>query len=130
MESSKISNCFGEFEDISPKRKEPTIQALYEYEKHYLEMLKKYSDEIKFIQDMLSDFRAEQTKFYEQVLPNIIDKLNSDEGIDAEMKRTWLNRLSTNMERSFNLSESLINDYAVKNLEEFKTAVNEKMRNI
>ena len=79
---------------------------------------------------MLSDFRAEQTKFYEQVLPNIIYKLNSDEGIDAEMKRTWLNRLSTNMERSFNLSESLINDYAVKNLEEFKTAVNEKMRNI
>ncbi|MDY5244454.1 MAG: hypothetical protein SPH40_04585, partial [Anaerobutyricum soehngenii] len=73
---------------------------------------------------------AEQTKFYEQVLPNIIDKLNSDEGIDAEMKRTWLNRLSTNMERSFNLSESLINDYAVKNLQEFKTAVNEKMRNI
>lgn len=129
MSESKTPNCFSEFDDILPKRKEPTIQTLYEYEKHYLEMLKKYSNEIKFIQDLLSDFRAEQTKFYEIDLPNIIDKLNHDEGIDDEMKRIWLNRLSTNMERSFSLSESLINDYAVKNLEEFKSAVNEKLHN-
>ena len=130
MDSSNTSNCFGVFDDISPERKEPIIQALYDYEKHYLEMLNKYSSEIEFIQDMLHDFREEQTRFYEESLPNIAEKLENDEGIDDEMKRIWLNRLSSNMERSFNLSESLINDYAIKNLEEFKMAVNEKMRNI
>jgi hypothetical protein len=130
MESGNISNCFGEFEDISPKRKEPTIQVLYEYEKHYLEMLRKYSNEIEFIQKMLSNFREEQAKFYHQVLPDIEDKLKGDEAINDEMRRIWIDRLVANMDRSFNLSESLINDYAVKNLDEFKTAVNEKMRNI
>lgn len=130
MESGNISNCFGEFEDVSPKRKEPTIQVLYEYEKHYLEMLRKYSNEIEFIQKMLSNFREEQAKFYHQILPDIEDKLKGDEAINDEMRRIWIDRLVANMDRSFNLSESLINDYAVKNLDEFKTAVNEKMRNI
>lgn len=130
MESGNISNCFGEFEDVSPKRKEPTIQVIYEYEKHYLEMLRKYSNEIEFIQKMLSNFREEQAKFYHQVLPDIEDKLKGDEAINDEMRRIWIDRLVANMDRSFNLSESLINDYAVKNLDEFKTAVNEKMRNI
>ena len=93
-------------------------------------MLRKYSNEIEFIQKMLSNFREEQAKFYHQVLPDIEDKLKGDEAINDEMRRIWIDRLVANMDRSFNLSESLINDYAVKNLDEFKTAVNEKMRNI
>lgn len=123
-------NCFEVFDNIPQKRKDPTIQVLYEYEKHYLEMIKKYSEEIRFIQDMLERFRKEQETFYKQVLPDIIDKLNRDGGVDEEMKKIWLKRLSTNIERSFNLSETLINDYATKNLDEFKQAVNEKLHSI
>lgn len=128
--SNSTGNCFDEFNDIPQKKKEPTIQVLYEYEKHYLEMIKRYSEEIKFIQDMLAGFRQEQETFYSEILPNIIEKLNSDEGIDDEMKRIWLNRLTTNIERSFNLSETLINDYATKSLDEFKQAVNEKLHSL
>ena len=128
--SNSTGNCFDEFNDIPQKKKEPTIQVLYEYEKHYLEMIKRYSEEIKFIQDMLARFRQEQETFYSEILPNIIEKLNSDEGIDDEMKRIWLNRLTTNIERSFNLSETLINDYATKSLDEFKQAVNEKLHSL
>lgn len=127
---NSVGNCFDEFKDIPQKRKDPTIQVLYEYEKHYLEMIKKYSEEIKFIQDMLVGFREEQETFYYKVLPDIIDKLNRDDGVDEEMKRIWLRRLSTNIERSFNLSETLINDYATKSLDEFKQAVNEKLHSI
>lgn len=130
-ENKPLKNCFDEFkDDISPKRKEPGIQALYEYEKHYLEMLKKYSNEIQFIEGMLRDFRKEQEQFYGKALPDIKDKLDHDEGIDEEMKKVWLNRLSENMERSFALSEQLINHYTTKKLDEFKAAVDEKMRNI
>lgn len=129
-ENKSAGNCFDEFKDISPKRKDPTIQVLYEYEKHYLEMVRKYSQEIKFIEDMLSDFRREQETFYSKTLPDIINKLNQDVGVDEEMKKVWLNRLSTNIERSFTLSETLINDYATKSIDEFKAAVNEKLRSI
>ena len=53
----KLDNCFDEFNDILPKRKEPSIQALYDYEKHYMELVRKYSKEINMIAEMLSDFR-------------------------------------------------------------------------
>lgn len=128
--NKSTGNCFDEFKDISPKRKDPTIQVLYEYEKHYLEMVRKYSQEIKFIEDMLSGFRREQEIFYGKTLPDIINKLNQDAGVDEEMKKVWLNRLATNIERSFTLSETLINEYATKNIDEFKAAVNEKLRSI
>ena len=123
-------NCFDEFNDIPQKKKDPTIQVLYEYEKHYLEMLKKYSDEIRFIQDMLARFRNEQELFYHKLLPDISKKLSEDAGIDDEMKKIWLNRLTTNIERSFSLSETLINDYATKSLDESKQAVNERLHSI
>lgn len=129
-DNNSRGNCFDEFKDIPQKRKDPTIQILFEYEKHYLEMLKKYGNEIKFIQDMLSGFRKEQEQFYSTTLPNIIENLSKDDGIDVEMKKIWLNRFTGNIERSFNLSENLINDYAIKNLNEFKAEVDEKIRNL
>lgn len=130
VEKDAKGNCFDEFNDIPQKRKDPTIQILFEYEKHYLEMLKKYGSEIKFIEDMLSSFREEQEQFYSKILPEIIEKLTQDKGIDDDMKRIWLTRLTGNIERSFNLSENLINDYAIKNLEEFKAEVDEKIRRL
>ena len=129
MEEGK-SNCFNEFDDVSPKRKEPSIQVLYDYEKHYMELVRKYSPEISMIANMLSDFRNEQECFYKEILPQIAAKLNQDVGIDDEMRKLWLKRLTTNMDRSFGLSETLINDYATKSIDEFKTAVNEKLRKI
>lgn len=55
-----VDNCFHEFDDIAPKRKEPSIQVLYDYEKHYMELVRKYHPEITMITEMLSDFRKEQ----------------------------------------------------------------------
>jgi hypothetical protein len=130
-ERKKVSDsCFNEFDDISPKRKDPSIQVLYDYEKHYMELVRKFSPEITMIVDMLSDFRNEQELFYKKVLPEIIEKLNQDVGIDNEMRNVWLKRLTTNMDRSFGLSETLINDYATKSIDEFKASVNEKLRKL
>lgn len=123
-------DCFHVFDDVSPKKKEPSIQVLFDYEKHYMELVRKYSPEISMIVDMLRNFRKEQEQFYKETLPEIIAKLNEDVGIDEEMKRVWLKRLTTNMDRSFGLSETLINDYATKNIDEFKAAVQERLRKL
>ena len=130
-ESKKTSdNCFSEFDDVSPKRKNPSIQVLYDYEKHYMELVRKFSPEISMIEGMLSNFRNEQEQFYKEVLPQIVDKLNQDVAIDAEMRNIWLKRLTDNIDRSFGLSETLINDYATKSINEFKETVNEKLRKL
>lgn len=130
-ENKKTGNCFDEFKDISPRKKDPSIQVLYDYEKHYMELIRKYSTEIKFIADMLSDFRKEQEQFYNETLPKIKEKLSQDSvGVDEEMKKVWLKRLTMNIDRSFGLSETLINGYATKSIEEFKAAVNEKLKDL
>ncbi len=126
MPDNNISrDCFDVF---SPKIKEPTIQALYEYEKHYMELVKKYGPEINMIADMLSSFRREQETFYNETLPQIVSKLNKEPGIDSEMRKIWINRLTDNMDRSFCLSETLITDYVTKSIEEFKRTVNEQLQ--
>lgn len=122
-------NVFSVFDDISPRKREPSIQVLYEYEKHYMELLKRYSGEITFIEQMLQHFREEQITFFKETLPEISDKLDR-EFIDANLKKVWLERLAINMDRSFSLSETLITDYTTKKLNEFKAAVDEKLRNV
>lgn len=98
-------NCFSEFEDIATKKRDIPIQVLYDYEKHYMELLKKYSPEITMIHNMLKEFRDEQKTFYDTVLPKIIQKLKEDDGIDSKIKSVWVEQLTANMERSFSLSE-------------------------
>ena len=124
------NNCFNEFDDVSPKRKEPSIQILYDYEKHYMELVRKYNSEITMIANMLSDFRSEQKQFYKEILPPVIDNLNQDEGIDNKMKEIWLKQFTENMDRSFFLTETLINNYTIKKIDEFKIAVNEKLKKL
>ena len=122
-----LDNCFDEFDDISPKRKEPSIQILYDYEKHYMELVRKYSTEITMIAKMLSDFRDEQKEFYEEILPQVSEKLNQEEIIDNEMKKRWLTQFKANMDWIFSLTETLINNYTTKKIDEFKTIINEKI---
>ena len=130
MKQEEKENCFREFDDVNPKKKDPSIHVLFEYEKHYMELVRAYADEIKFIEDILSEFRTEQINFYENSLPQISRSMTEDHSVDDEMKKIWLNRLSTNMDRSFLISEKLISNYATKSIAEFKKAVEEKLRSM
>ena len=59
----------------------------------------------------------------------MIEHLNQDIAIDEETKRIWLNRFVTNMDNSFNLSESVIEHYVTKHVQEFNEAVNRAIQN-
>lgn len=123
------NDAFSMFEDISPRKQEPTLQVLYDYEKHYMELIKQHKNEIVFIENMLKDYRQENIDFFNNQLSRISQKLDA-EHIDKDMKNAWLKRLEENMNRSFAISEKLITDYTTKKLDEFKTIANEKLRSI
>ncbi|WP_305768645.1 hypothetical protein [Candidatus Epulonipiscium viviparus] len=106
-----------------------SLQLLYEYEKHYLELLKKHSPEIDFIDRKLKEFRQEQIDFFSKILPNVSAKLDA-EAIDQEMKKVFMNRFANNIERSFALTETLLNDYSIKKLDEFKRLVQNTLKSI
>lgn len=123
------NDAFSMFEDISPRKQEPTLQVLYDYEKHYMELIRQHKNEIVFIENMLKDYRQENIDFFNNQLSRISQKLDA-EHIDKDMKNAWLKRLEENMNRSFAISEKLITDYTTKKLDEFKTIANEKLRSI
>ena len=114
------NDAFSMFEDISPRKQEPTLQVLNDYEKHYMELIRQHKNEIVFIENM---------DFFNNQLSKISQKLDA-EHIDKDMKNAWLKRLEENMNRSFAISEKLITDYTTKKLDEFKTIANEKLRSI
>lgn len=120
-------DCFSNFEDIPVSKKDKSIQVLYDYEKHYMDLVRKYSSEIEFVSKQLMEFRKEQKEFYDIVLPKIIDKLNGEKAIDDDTRKVWMKRFVDNMDKSFSLSETLINDYVVKTIDEFKNEVKEKL---
>lgn len=123
------NDAFSMFEDISPRKQEPTLQVLYDYEKHYMELIRQHKNEIIFIENMLKDYRQENINFFNNQLSRISQKLDA-EHINKDMKNAWLKRLEENMNRSFAISEKLITDYTTKKLDEFKTIANEKLRSI
>lgn len=123
------NDAFSMFEDISPRKQEPTLQVLYDYEKHYMELIRQHKHEIIFIENMLRDYRQENIDFFNNQLSQISQKLDA-EHIDKDMKIAWLKRLEENMNRSFAISEKLITDYTTKKLDEFKTIASEKLRSI
>ena len=120
-------DCFSNFEDIPASKKDKSIQVLYDYEKHYMDLVRKYSSEIEFVSKQLMEFRKEQKEFYDIVLPKIIAKLNGEKAIDDDTRKVWMKRFVDNMDKSFSLSETLINDYVVKTIDEFKNEVKEKL---
>ena len=106
----KEENCFSEFTTITPKKKNQTIQILYDYERHYMELVKKYSDEIRMIDNLLKSLRAEKEEIIDEIVIN-----------------QWIDRLSSDIEQSFLISERLIETYLTKSIEDFKQAIGDKV---
>ena len=127
MQEGRQKNCFDVFADIAPQKRDLTVQVLYEYEKYYMDLVRKYRPEIQLLKELLEQLRTEQVAFYSDQLPTITRKLEEDAGIDETARREWLNRLTQNMDRSLELSTELIRGYMLKDIEEFRAAVREKL---
>ena len=123
--SEKPANVFDSFRR-TPKQQNATLQMLYDYEKHYMELIKAHRPEIEFINQLHSQHTQEVKKFYQQDLPEIQKKLSS-EPIDEEIRREWLKHLEQHMSKSFDMSKHFIDILTTKKVEEFNSAIREKM---
>lgn len=120
-----MSDIFGQFQSVSSKSKRADFDDISAYEEHYMKLLKKYLPEIQQIEEMMQGLRAEREKFYTQTFPAVKQSMDEDNVLSEECKAQWLQELQENMETSFRISESLIQHYVTKNLEEFKQALKE-----
>lgn len=124
------NDIFDIFDDDKLMRgKDPAFETLRKYQKHHMEMLRQYGNEIDFLDKKLRDCREERKKFFTEDLPNISRTL-SEEHIDEAIREEWLARLEIAMEHSFKESDKLIAAFAVQKADEFREALEEKLKGL
>lgn len=84
-----------------------------------MQLLKSYKPEIEAINEMFRQLREEEAAFWNE-FPKIEAAMKADEVLSREAKEKWLVQYHDNMMASFRMSESLLEHYVTKNLEEFK----------
>lgn len=117
---------FDEFRKTPIEKRTDRGEALMAYEKHYMELLKRYKGDIQEIDNMMRTLREERTRFYKEQLPEIQKEMEADQ-VSSEIRAQWLAELQKNMERSFSISEKLIDHYVTKNLDEFQHALRQEI---
>lgn len=110
----------------SPKNENKNLQTLYDYEKHYMELVKRYRGEIEFINQLHDRHTQEVKNFYKNDLPEIQQKLSA-EPIDDNIREEWLKNLEKHISKSFDMSEHFIWTLTTKKVEEFNRAIREKI---
>lgn len=121
-----MGDIFGQYAPVRAEQKQDRLDSLIAYEEHYMRLIRSYKSEIEDIRDMLEQVRREREEFYRK-LPEIERVMKEDGVISDDTKRQWIAELRDNMERSFAISENLINHYVTSNLDEFKRKMKDAM---
>lgn len=115
-----MGDLFGQYAPVNPEYKSEKLDTLITYEEHYMKLLRNFKAEIAEIEKMMSQLRQERADFYRLKLPEIKKTIMDDEVLSEEVKQKWITELQANVEKSFEISESLISHYVTSNLDEFK----------
>ena len=118
---------FDEYRNVPFEKKSNRLEVLIEYENCYMKLLKRYENEIHEIENMMCALREERNRFYMEQLPAIEKAMEMDE-VSPEIRSQWLAELRKNVEKSFKISEELIEHYVTRNLTEFKTAMQQEIK--
>ncbi len=104
----------------------PEADTLTAYYEQYAQILKKYDSQIQFIYAKLEEIRNERTVFISEKIPEIRRKLTEQQISEAHIN-DWLNTLVQDTLRSLSISETMLNAFYVKKMDEFRKELAEKM---
>lgn len=96
------------------------LEVFYEYEKHYLEILKEYKEELKFAASLQEDLRKERSKFFSETLKEVSTTLKETE-VDKSVQSGWIKELVASYTKSLDLSGILVEEQIMETLGEIKS---------
>ena len=97
----------------------PSVDAVLSYTEIYHRLLRDYKTEIQYIEETMQKLREERELFYLEKLPAIKETIINDD-VCKENCEEWIHEIQNNMEKSFCISERLIQNYITDNLDKFK----------
>jgi hypothetical protein len=89
------------------------LELLYQYEKHYLELIKEYKEEIKFANSLQEDLRRERSQFFTQTLKEVIQTMKTAE-VDKTVSAQWIQELVASYTKSIDLSGDLAKTHVIE----------------
>lgn len=126
MSNNDEGNAFEVFNDDSPKGGQTSAKLLFDYEKHYMQLLTTHKSDIEFISTLLKELRTEQNELTERIIE--LDKKLDEQGVNEDVKNTWLKHLAENLNRSFQLSNELISHYMIMDDDTFKAELKKRIQ--
>lgn len=105
------------------------LDLLFEYEKHYLSLIKEYKEEIKFASSLQEDLRKERANFFSATLREVYATLQSTK-VGPEMETLWLQKLVSSYTESLDLSAELAKENTLSRVSELKEESKETKSNI
>lgn len=95
------------------------LDLLFEYEKHYLSLIKEYKEEIKFASSLQEDLRKERANFFSATLREVYATLQATK-VGPEMESLWLEKLVSSYTESLDLSSELAKENTLCRVSELK----------
>ncbi|MCT0254472.1 hypothetical protein KQ311_11660 [Synechocystis sp. CS-94] len=103
------------------------LSILYEYEKHYLELLQQHKDEIKFANSIQEDLRRERAQFFTYGLREVCETLKNS-GVDDQIASTWIQELVHSYTKSLDISSDLAANQVIDKISELKADTKNELR--
>lgn len=107
-------------DEVYGERVKAQLNVYYEYEKHYLDMLKEYKEEIKFANTIQEDIRKERAAFFAEKLKEVSATLK-ETGVDAAVQNEWIKNLVESYTNSLNMSAKLAEEHVLDTLNSIKS---------
>lgn len=106
-------------DEVYNERLKSQLDIYYEYEKHYLDMLKEYKEEIKFASTLQEDLRKERANFFSEKLKEVSATLK-DTGVDDKVRGEWIKELVKSYTGSLDISDKLVEEHVVETINDIK----------
>ncbi len=106
-------------DEVYNERLRSQLNIYYEYEKHYLDMLKEHKEEIKFASTLQEDLRKERANFFSEKLKEVSATLK-DTGVDDKVRGEWIKELVKSYTGSLDISEKLVEENVVETFNDIK----------
>lgn len=116
-------------EKVSLSYMKNKLELLFEYEKHYLSLIKEYKEEIKFASSLQEDLRKERANFFANTLREVFTTLQATK-VGAELESEWLQKLVASYTESLDLSAELAKENTLNRVSELKEGSKETKENL
>ncbi len=127
---SSLSEGYSEFvsnkiiEKVENPMRDKKLEILYSHEKHFLDILKDYKEEIKFATSLQAEIRKEQSAFFSTTLKDVCASLKETQ-VDPKCQVQWIFDLVESYTSSLKISSKLAEEHVVALLGDIQKEVSE-----